>query len=437
MKRTMAWVMAVTWLAAQQHALSALAQDDLAAARAANASARNAVSTTSASTVVPGYTASPPQTVLYGQSNLGAQGRAQLALCALSPTDPSCDAQRGAYASAGMPRPAIGHGDSSVAAAHVVSNAPLAHDASLAAMLSGCPPGGACVPNRFCLGAQCFDTTQVNDPDFAQVMSYVEAAREAGVYLDPASLLMFSGEGNHCRQRLLINCCGSNSAGAGYSNQSMFGAGSRLVYDILMNGDNRRFIAAGIKSMLTSYGFSGTFTTYGVTVAVNGVALPAGSITVASTGNMVIAYDPWSLAIAVIFYAVTSMLSCNQGEGKLALKEGAGLCRPLGTWCSRCIRVLGKCVACIEHTTGKCCFNSRLARIINEQGRAQLGMGWGTAQSPSCGGFSVAQLQALDFSTMDLSAFYSAIVPVMPDLSGVQGAAATKAPACYAGGGKC
>ena len=41
----------------------------------------------------------------------------------------------------------------------------------------------------------------------------------------------------------------------------------------------------------------------------------------------------------------------------------------------------------------KCCFNSMLARIVNEQGRAQVGKGWGGAQSPDCSGFTVAQLQ--------------------------------------------
>ncbi len=63
---------------------------------------------------------------------------------------------------------------------------------------------------------------------------------------------------------------------------------------------------------------------------------------------------------------------------------------------------------------------TRLSRIINEQGRAQLGRGWGGAQGPDCSGFSLAQLQALDFSRMDLSEFYTEIAPTLPNLGDLQ-----------------
>ncbi|MNY81955.1 conjugal transfer mating pair stabilization protein TraN [compost metagenome] len=64
-------------------------------------------------------------------------------------------------------------------------------------------------------------------------------------------------------------------------------------------------------------------------------------------------------------------------------------------------------------------------------------MGWGAPQNPSCGGFSVAQLQALDFSRFDLSEFYASIVPAQPNVGAFQGAAGARAPQCYARGGKC
>ncbi|WP_438503542.1 hypothetical protein, partial [Enterobacter cloacae] len=82
-------------------------------------------------------------------------------------------------------------------------------------------------------------------------------------------------------------------------------------------------IYQGISALLMGGGFSGTFTTYGVTVAVNGAALPAGSVAVYAGDSLVVAFDPWTLAIAVIIYIVLSMMSCNEDEGKLAMKEGA------------------------------------------------------------------------------------------------------------------
>ena len=294
-----------------------------------------------------------------------------------------------------------------------------------------------CPANVYCLGSNCFNTRYTNDTDFARSMSLMEAVREAGVYLDPNNLQVFKGEGNRCRDRLFKNCCYSDSAGAGMSNQSLFGVGSRLVFDVLMNANNREFLYQGMKALLLGGGFSGTFTTYGVTVAVNGAALPAGSAVLYAGDSLVVAFDPWSLAIAVMIYIVMSMSSCNSDEGKLAMKEGAGLCHTIGTWCSSCIRIFGHCVSCIEHSTGKCCFNSKLARIVNEQGRVQVGKAWGSGKSPDCSGFTIAQLQSLDFAAMDLTEFYAAIVPTLPNVGTIQGSNASRLTTCYYGQGKC
>ena len=99
-----------------------------------------------------------------------------------------------------------------------------------------------CPANVFCLGTSCFNTAYTNDADFARTMSMLEAGREAGVYLDSDRMQVFKGEANSCRDRLLTNCCNSDASGRGMTNQSVFGAGSRLVYDILMNSENRQFV---------------------------------------------------------------------------------------------------------------------------------------------------------------------------------------------------
>ncbi|MDZ7855326.1 type-F conjugative transfer system mating-pair stabilization protein TraN [Sphaerotilus sp.] len=297
--------------------------------------------------------------------------------------------------------------------------------------------GSNCPSNVFCLQGNCFDISHTNDADFARSMSMLEAAREAGVYLDTNRMQVFKGEANSCRDRLLKNCCYSDGAGAGMTNQSLFGTGSRLVYDVLMNSENREFLYQGMSALLTSGGFSGSFTSYGVTVAVNGTALPAGSSVLYAGDSLVVAFDPWSLVIAIIIYIILSMMSCNEEEGKLAMKEGAGLCHGVGTWCSSCFRVLGVCVSCVEHRTGKCCFNSKLARIVNEQGRVQVGKGWGSGENPDCSGFTIAQLQSLNFAAMDLTEFYASIVPTLPNLGAIQTGNSGKVPNCYYGQGRC
>ncbi|MDP1692092.1 MAG: type-F conjugative transfer system mating-pair stabilization protein TraN [Burkholderiaceae bacterium] len=299
-----------------------------------------------------------------------------------------------------------------------------------------------CPSNVFCLGTSCFNIGYSNDADFGRTMSMLEAGREAGVYLDSDRLQVFKGEPNRCRDRLLKNCCYADAAGAGMTNQSVFGSGTRLVYDILMNSENREFVVQGMSALLTGAGFSGTFSAYGFTIAANGAALPAGSTVLyassATAGQgIVVAFDPWSLVIAVIIYVILSLTSCNEEEARLALKEGASLCHSVGTYCSSCLRVLGVCVSCVERTTSKCCFNSMLARIVNEQGRVQVGKGWGGSESPDCSGFTVAQLQSLDFAAMDLTEFYASLVPTSPNLATLQTNNASRVPACYYGQGRC
>ncbi|WP_029000052.1 conjugal transfer protein TraN [Azohydromonas australica] len=441
MMRRLAWAVAASCLvAAQTAALADPHEEGLAAGRAAIPTARASITAPSAAGVVPGYTTAPAETLYYRQPDLAAQARAHLERCTARPADPACQAQRGALESAQTPRPAVGPGDPAVAAALDISRSPSALLDDLVAWYVGCTgaAGAAgCTGATFCVQGRCFDTGRPDDPDFARSTTFLEAAREAGVYLDPEGLQVFAGEDSRCRDRLLKNCCESNEAGTGMTNQGLFGVGSRLVYDVLMNAGNRRFIAQGMQALLMGGGFSGSFTTYGVTVAVNGTALPAGAVVLHAGESVVVAFDPWTLAIAVVLYVVMSMMSCSADEGRLAMKEGARLCRTVGTYCSSCIRVLGRCAACIERTTSKCCFNSVLARIVNEQGRVQFGKGWGEAKAPDCSGFTVAQVQALDFAAMDLSEFYASLVPVLPDEAALRAQAGGRVPACYYGQGRC
>ena len=50
-------------------------------------------------------------------------------------------------------------------------------------------------------------------------------------------------------------------------------------------------------------------------------------------------------------------------------------------------------------------FGSKLGRILHEQARGQLGIDWG-----SCRGFTVAEVEAIDFDALDLSEFTENLV---------------------------
>ena len=102
---------------------------------------------------------------------------------------------------------------------------------------------------------------------------------------------------------------------------------------------------------------------------------------------------------------------CKEQEKDLATSKKKGLCHYIDKYCSKKLN-LGFDKVCIEHSKTYCCFNSKLARIIHEQGRPQLKgeiSNWGSAKNPNCQGFTIEEFQMLDFSRIDLSEWYEDI----------------------------
>lgn len=94
---------------------------------------------------------------------------------------------------------------------------------------------------------------------------------------------------------------------------------------------------------------------------------------------------------------------CSSDEKSLGKAKEKKLTVYVGEYCSK--KVLG---VCLEKKRGYCQFDSKLARIVQEQGRrGQLGIGFGRGESPNCRGITVDELQRLDFGVMNFSDFYS------------------------------
>lgn len=100
---------------------------------------------------------------------------------------------------------------------------------------------------------------------------------------------------------------------------------------------------------------------------------------------------------------------CPASAKKLAQAREAGQAVFIGTFCAN-KAFFG---ACLLKTETWCAFRSRLARIVQQQGRLQLGIAWGAPQNPDCRGFNPTEMQQLDFSRMDLSEFYADIMARM------------------------
>ena len=93
--------------------------------------------------------------------------------------------------------------------------------------------------------------------------------------------------------------------------------------------------------------------------------------------------------------------SCSQEEKTLGEAKDKKLTVSLGEYCAE--SVLG---ACIRKKKSYCTFDSMLARIVQEDGRPQLGLNFGSAKHPNCSAFSPNQLQQINMENMDFSDFY-------------------------------
>lgn len=82
--------------------------------------------------------------------------------------------------------------------------------------------------------------------------------------------------------------------------------------------------------------------------------------------------------------------------------------------------------ACVEKRQSYCCFTSPLSRIIQEQVRPQLGLGWGSVKSPNCEGLSASQLNQVDWSQVNLDEWIANFVDHgQPTRSTVTGSGST------------
>ena len=88
--------------------------------------------------------------------------------------------------------------------------------------------------------------------------------------------------------------------------------------------------------------------------------------------------------------------NCSASERELAEERNAGNTHYLGRYCSK-RTFFG---VCIRRSRAWCVFGSKLGRILQQQGRSQLGIGWG-----SCRGLTVAEVESIDFERLDLSEF--------------------------------
>lgn len=97
------------------------------------------------------------------------------------------------------------------------------------------------------------------------------------------------------------------------------------------------------------------------------------------------------------------LTQCSEDERQLAEERKAGFCHYVGSYTK------GKLFWKKKYASF-CCFKSKLARIIQEQARPLLGIGWGDPKAPECRGLTLTELTSIDWEQMDLSEFYADVI---------------------------
>lgn len=325
----------------------------------------------------------------------------------------------------------------------------------------------------------CWATPTKPDEDFANAAGRMELVRQASVYMSTGGT-MFDGDAESCTEGYggLRKCCDADAKGQSNA-QSLKSTGQQValsaawkygkeaavqgspyVYDFMFKAGI--WAESGVNAMLGSSsnlvgGYvaesaameaekaalnggassaggaagaagSGGIGAYGVTYGAIGSNAAAGTVIGSGAGTLGgplyslgggFAFDPVSLGIAIAIMVIMKMMACTPDEAMLQMHKGSNLCTSVGSYCSK--KILG---ACSITTQAYCCYNSILSRLINEQGRPQIGKGYGSPQNPDCSGFTIAQVQSIDFSRIDLSDFTNTIIPNLsnlPDAAAISG----------------
>lgn len=104
-------------------------------------------------------------------------------------------------------------------------------------------------------------------------------------------------------------------------------------------------------------------------------------------------------AVMIAIMIIQIVWSCEIPEYELAAKKQLKVCKDLGTFCDSKDPITGLCLIRKE---SYCCYNTPLARILNEQIKPQLGMGFGTSEAPECTGIKVENLDKVDWTRVNL-----------------------------------
>jgi hypothetical protein len=104
-----------------------------------------------------------------------------------------------------------------------------------------------------------------------------------------------------------------------------------------------------------------------------------------------------------------NLAHCSDLEKKLGKSREKKLVVPTGEYCFKRKKLpIGS--ICVEHHETFCVFQSKLARIVQEQGRwGQLHINFGHGKYSNCSGITPEQMQLIHFESINFSEFYDEV----------------------------
>lgn len=277
---------------------------------------------------------------------------------------------------------------------------------------------GEICDGQTCIAGVCRPTDGKIDGQFINGLVQLEIGRQAAGYGNPMANRFFQGAIASCKDRKgASSCCRAESASdtsnSAFSVLIGYGVntgldyirylGSPYVYDMLAWSETTGPLLSALYGDAGPAGFEPTFSYWGATASWS------------AASGWEFSFSPGTFLATAALHFYGRYTSCNAEDVKTSMAKGQRLCHFVGTKCEKRVSGLG----CVETSEKYVCFNSRLARIIHEQGRRQLNRGWGSPNNPDARGFTLEELERLDFSDMDLSEFTSDVIQELSKSGGI------------------
>jgi hypothetical protein len=316
-----------------------------------------------------------------------------------------------------------------------------------------------------CMGDECFDAENENNPSFGEAMAAMNAvqfAAQDGGCDEMGNCEIFPGTAYECKKAVggYQNCC-INPGGPGLKEYlvllqaagKMSGAVANMeavqayaeplrgAWTSMTNAAKgtynkvaEKFFTSAVENIDPASTGLGSSTGGAVTNAIvdktaefigntfgeatrDALFSTEGGVTKFGGGEAWLGNTMGFIAAAYFYYqlavlAIQIIWKCEEEEYELGAKKDLKVCSKVGSYCAQ--EVLG---ACVEKREAYCCYNSPLGRIIQEQAMPQLGRSYGSAKNPQCPALTMSEFAALDWSQIDLTEWIAMLTEngLMPD----------------------